>query len=108
MVKKKFLVTNGSDGSISLVGRTRIDIPGNCKNHIISLAPEKSQAIISRLKRTYPRLKIVEAPEQPSASDSDQPVVPESEAVPEPEAVPELEAVPGGTQSGSRKKSSNP
>lgn len=62
MQKKTFLVTNGSDGAISLVGRTRITIPGNCKDHPISLSAEKAQAIVSRLKRTYPLLKIVEAP----------------------------------------------
>lgn len=62
MQKKTFLVTNGSEGSISLVGRVRIEIPGNCKDHRISLSAEKARAIVSRLKRTYPLLKIVEAP----------------------------------------------
>ena len=78
MRKKTFLVTNGSDGSISLVGRTRIRIPGNCKEHRISLSAEKARDIISRLKRTYPLLKIVEAPEPesvnltaPKAADAD-------------------------------------
>lgn len=64
MQKKTFLVTNGSDGAISLVGRTRITIPGNCKEHPIILSADNARGIISRLKRTYPLLKIVEAPEQ--------------------------------------------
>lgn len=62
MEKKDFLVTNRGSGSITLLGRTRIEIPGNCTDHIISLAADRAQATVSRLKRSYPLLKIVAAP----------------------------------------------
>ena len=67
MQKKTFLVTNRSEGSITLVGRSRIEIPGNCKEFPVSLSAERAQAIVSRLKR-YPLLKISEVPAQPIAS----------------------------------------
>ena len=60
MEKKTFLVTNRGTGSITLVGRSRINIPGECRDFPVSLSAEKAQAIVSRLKRTYPLLKIVE------------------------------------------------
>lgn len=120
MRKKTFLVTNGSDGAISLVGRTRITIPGNCKNHPVSLSAEKAQAIVSRLKRTCPLLKIVEAPEteeaptrEAKAADSQEqqatPSAPEAKAVsaaaPEAKAaVSAPEAATGSAQNSAKKK----
>ncbi len=80
MKTKTYLVTNRGEGSISLVGRSRIRIPGNCVEHPIVLSAEKAQATISRLKRTYPLLKIVEkveavettAPEAKEAAPKEQ------------------------------------
>ena len=68
MQKKTFLVTNRGEGSITLVGRSRIEIPGNCKEFPVSLSAERAQAIVSRLKHSYPLLKISEVPARPIAS----------------------------------------
>lgn len=63
MKNRKFLVTNMSEGSICVTGRTRIDIPGMCRDLPLSLPENTASQTISRLKRRYPLLKIREAQE---------------------------------------------
>ena len=75
MERKDFLVTNRSGSSITLMGRTRIEIPGNCTGHVISLAADRAQAIVSRLKRAYPLLKIVAAQTARPAAGASSPAV---------------------------------
>ena len=63
MQTKKYLVTNNSEGSICVTGRTRIDIPGMCKDLVLTLPENTARQTISRLKQRYPLLKIREAQE---------------------------------------------
>lgn len=63
MQKKTYLVTNNSEGSICVTGRTRIDIPGKCKDLLLSLPENTARQTISRLKQRYPLLKITDATE---------------------------------------------
>lgn len=66
---KTYLVTNNSEGSICVTGRTRIDIPGLCKDLPLVLPENTARQTISRLKQRYPLLKIREAQEnQPTAA----------------------------------------
>ena len=88
MNTKTYLVTNRGEGSISLVGRSRIRIPGDCVDCPIILSAEKAQATNSRLKRTYPLLKIVEkaAPgEQASPTQESKNSTPQSAVTSTPE-----------------------
>lgn len=68
---KKYLVTNNSEGSICVTGRTRIDIPGMCKDLVLTLPENTARQTISRLKQRYPLLKIREAQENMVASTCD-------------------------------------
>ena len=61
MQTKKYLITNNSEGSICVTGRTRIDIPGKCKDLVLTLPENTACHTISRLKQGYPLLKIREA-----------------------------------------------
>ena len=63
MQTKKYLVTNNSEGSICVTGRTRIDIPGMCKDLVLTVPENTARQTISRLKQRYPLLKIREAQE---------------------------------------------
>ncbi|MBO5491496.1 MAG: hypothetical protein J5960_08775 [Desulfovibrio sp.] len=80
MQMKNYKVTNNGEGSICLAGRVRIDIPGMCKDVLISLPDDTAKATVSRLKQRYPLLKIVEVadgsaearqPQASTASDAD-------------------------------------
>ena len=68
MQTKTYLVTNNSEGSICVTGRTRIDIPGMCKDLVLTLPENTARQTISRLKQRYPLLKIREAQENMAAS----------------------------------------
>lgn len=94
MQMKYFKVTNNADGTICLAGRTRVEIPGHCKDLTIKLPDSTARATIARLKQRYPLLKIVEvAEEQPApsvpASSPDVPATgseqPQADAAPSPQ-----------------------
>lgn len=70
MQTKKYLVTNNSEGSICVTGRTRIDIPGMCKDLPLSLPENTARQTISRLKQRYPLLKIREVQENLAGNNS--------------------------------------
>ena len=70
MKTKKYLVTNNSEGSICVTGRTRIDIPGMCKDLVLTLPENTARQTISRLKQRYPLLKIREAQENMASTDT--------------------------------------
>lgn len=70
MQTKKYLVTNNSEGSICVTGRTRIDIPGMCKDLPLFLPENTARQTISRLKQRYPLLKIREAHENLADNNS--------------------------------------
>ena len=70
MQTKKYLVTNNSEGSICVTGRTRIDIPGMCKDLVLTLPENTARQTISRLKQRYPLLKIREAQENTASTDT--------------------------------------
>lgn len=56
MKNKKYLVTNNGEGSICVSGRTRIDIPGLCKDMPLELPEVTAKATVARLKQRYPLL----------------------------------------------------
>ncbi len=70
MQTKTYLVTNNSEGSICVTGRTRIDIPGLCKDLPLTLPENTARQTISRLKQRYPLLKIRETQENHTANNS--------------------------------------
>lgn len=70
MQTKTYLVTNNSEGSICVTGRTRIDIPGMCKDLPLSLPENTARQTISRLKQRYPLLKIREVQENLAGNNS--------------------------------------
>lgn len=57
MQTRTYYVTNNSEGSICITGRTRIDIPGLCKDLPITLPDTTAKATVARLKQKYPLLK---------------------------------------------------
>ena len=61
MKRVKYLVTNQSEGSICVAGRTRIEIPGLCSDLPVFLPEDVAKRTVSRLKQRYPLLKIREA-----------------------------------------------
>lgn len=70
MKNKKYLVTNNGEGSICVSGRTRIDIPGLCKDVPLELPEVTAKATIARLKQRYPLLKIRDAQEEQGGTAS--------------------------------------
>ncbi len=69
-MSKTYLVTNQSEGSICVTGRTRIDIPGLCKDLPLSLPDNTARKTILRLKQRYPLLKIREVQENQIGNNS--------------------------------------
>lgn len=57
---KKYLVTNNGEGSICVVGRNRIEIPGLCKDMQLDLPDKTARQTVSRLRQRYPLLKFTE------------------------------------------------
>lgn len=60
MNTKNFLVTNNGEGSICVSGRTRIDIPGLCKDLLLELPEVTAKTTVARLKQRYPLLTFKE------------------------------------------------
>lgn len=70
MQTRKYLITNNSEGSICVTGRTRIDIPGMCRDLPLCLPENTARQTISRLKQRYPLLKIREVQENLPGNNS--------------------------------------
>lgn len=68
MKTKKYLVTNGGEGSICISGRQRLEIPGKCVNLEISLPDLTAKTTISRLKQRYPLLQFKEVEGEPEVA----------------------------------------
>lgn len=73
---KKYLVTNLGEGTVTLMGVRRVEIPGGCVDMEMSLPEESAKATVSRLKQRYPLLKISDANTKPEKA----PVVAETKA----------------------------
>lgn len=84
---KKYLVTNKHNGTVSLVGRTRIEIPAQCEDVLVSFPDDKAEGIIAGLKQRHPLLKFK--------------AVKEGEAVPEP-VIPVVDAAKVAAEAGAK------
>lgn len=105
MQTRTYYVTNNSEGSICITGRTRIDIPGLCKDLPIVLPDTTAKATVARLKQKYPLLKF---------SDKAPAKQPEPEKQLEPGKQPEKQpekngdaAQETGNNSGAKKQATN-
>lgn len=69
---KKYTVTNKSEGSVTLLGRRRLEIPGNCVDLPVEFPEDKAADIVAKLKQRYPLLvfKAVKEDVKPVAQDA--------------------------------------